>query len=328
MNRGELDLALRFDQDLLCLSRQRNDSAGLVLGHQSLGRNLLFSGRFALSRLHLEEALALYDPISHRGLAHQMGTSPQVASQAFLANVLFCLGYPDRAAARTNAAIAEARRLAHPPSLALSLSIGSRVLSLVGDNSALDRAAGELILVVTEQHFPYWRALGAAFRGWVRVKSGDLAEGIWLLRSSSAAYRATGSEAWAPHVISLLAEACAIGGQLEEALSLLDEALHITERTRKGWFAAELNRHKGQILLRLGLHGTAEEIYRKALRVAEEQEASLWELRAATSLAELHLHQGRRIEARDLLIPIYNRFTEGFDTPDLKQAKTLLSALG
>ena len=196
MNRGELDLALRFDEDLLRLSGQRNDSAGLVLGHQSFGRNLLFSGRFASSRSHLEEALALYDPISHRRLAYQMGTSPYVASQAFLGHVLFCLGHPDRALARSNQAIADARRLAHPPSLALSLSIGSRLLSLVGDTAALDQRAGELIAVAIEQDFPYWRALGLAFRGWVAVKTGDLSEGISLLRNSSAAYRATGSEAW------------------------------------------------------------------------------------------------------------------------------------
>jgi class 3 adenylate cyclase/predicted ATPase len=327
MNRGELDRALRFDQDLLRLSRQRNDSAGLVLGHQSFGRNLLFAGRFALARSHLQEALGLYDPVSHQGLAQQMGTSPQVASQAFLANVLFCLGYPDQAVTRTNAAIAEARALAHPPSLALSLSIGSRVLSLVGDSAALDQAAGELISLATERRFPYWHALGAAFRGWVRVTSGDLAEGISLLRSSSAAYRATGSEAWTPHIIALLAEACEIGGQLEEARSLLDEAIQITERTRECWFAAELYRHKGEILLRLGHRGTAEQTYRKALIIAQEQEATLWELRAASSLAELHLDQGCRIEARDLLTPIYNRFSEGFDTPDLKKAKTLIEGL-
>jgi predicted ATPase len=211
--------------------------------------------------------------------------------------------------------------------LALSLSIGSRLLSLVGDNPALDQAAGELIVVATEQRFPYWRALGAAFRGWVTVKTGDLAHGISVLRSSSAAYRATGSEAWTPHIIALLAEACKIAGQIEEALILFDEALQITERTGECWFAAELNRHKGQILLRQGRNGTAEKLYRKALSIAQEQEAKLWELRAATSLAQLRVDQGCRLEARDLLTPIYNRFTEGFDTPDLKEAKTLLEGL-
>jgi class 3 adenylate cyclase/predicted ATPase len=327
MNRGELDLALQFDQDLLRLSRQRNDSAGLVLSHQSIGRNLLFSGRFASSRSHLEDAAALYDPNFPRRLVHQSGTSPQVASQAFLGNVLFCLGYPEQALARSNASIADARSLAHPPSLALALSIGSRLLALVGDNAALDERASELIAVAIEQGFPYWRALGTAYRGWVTVKNGDVAEGISLLQNGSAAYRATGSEAWVPQIIALLAGACQIAGQVEEALILLEEASGIVAITGERWFAADLNRRKGQLLLRQGNAVTAEELYHKALSTAKEQEAKLWELRAAASLARLRRDQGRRTEARDLLAPVYGWFTEGFQTQDLKEAKALLDEL-
>jgi predicted ATPase len=136
MYRGELDLALRFDEDLLRLSRQRNDAAGLVLGHESSGRNLMLAGRFASSRSHLEEALALYDPTSHRSLVHQ-----SVASKAFLGNVFHCLGYPDQALAWSVAAIADARRLVHPHSLAISLATGARLLWLVGDNATLGERA-------------------------------------------------------------------------------------------------------------------------------------------------------------------------------------------
>ena len=183
--RGEFDLAQRLDEDLLRLSRQRNDSAGLVLGHYSSGRNLMFAGRFASSRSHLEEVLALYDPISHRSLVHQAGIHPQVDSQAYLGIVLFCLGFPDQALARTNAAIAEARRLAHPPSLAVSLAIGAMLLSLVGDDAVLGEWADQLVALATEQGFPYWRAQGAIYRGWVKVRNGDVAEGMSLLRSGS-----------------------------------------------------------------------------------------------------------------------------------------------
>jgi predicted ATPase len=327
MNRGELDLALRFDEDLLRLSRKRRDSAGLFLSHQSFGRNLLYSGRFALSRSHLEQAVALYDPNFPRRLVHQSGTSPQVASQAFLGNVLFCLGYPDRAVARCNASIADARSLAHPPSLALSLSIGSRLLSLVGDNAALNERAGELIAVAIEQGFPYWRALGTAYRGWVKVKNGDVTEGISLLRMGSAAYGATGSEAWMPQIITLVAEASEIAGQTEEALTLLEEASQMIERTGERWFAAEPYRRKGELLLGRGHCRAAVTLYRKALDIAREQQAKLWELRAAVSLAQLRRDQGRRAEARDLLAPVYEWFTEGFDTQDLKEAKALLQEL-
>ena len=130
-----------------------------------------------------------------------------------------------------------------------------------------------------------------------------------------------------PHFIALLARACEIAGQVEEALALLDDALQIVERTGERWFAAELNRHKGRLLLRQGHSGAAEKLYRKALSIAVEQEAKLWELRTAVSLARLRRDQGRRAEARDLLAPVYNWFTEGFGTPDLKQAKALLDEL-
>ena len=118
--RGELCLAQRLDEDLLRLSRQRNDPASLVLGHLSSGRNLMLAGSFAPSRSHLEEAFALYDQISDGSLVHQVGYHLQVLSQAWLGLVLFCLGFPHQALARASGAIKEAQELAHPPSLAVT----------------------------------------------------------------------------------------------------------------------------------------------------------------------------------------------------------------
>jgi class 3 adenylate cyclase/predicted ATPase len=328
MGRGELDLARRLDEDLLRLSRERNDSAGLVLGHLSSGRNLMLAGRFGSSRSHLEEAIAHYDPNSHRSLSHQEANYPRVTSQAYSAIVLFCLGFPDQALARSSAAIAEALRLAHPPSLALSLSLGTLPLALVGDNLALDERAAQLIKVTTEQGFPVWRAVGTVHRGWVMVGNGDVAEGISLLRSGSVAYRATGTEMWTTHFLVLQARAFEVAGQNEDALTMLDEALQIVERTGGRWLAAELERLKGQQLLLQGHTEAAERLYRDALSIAREQEAKLWELRAAASLARLSRDEGRRSEAYDLLAPVYGWFTEGFDTTDLKEAKVLLEELG
>ena len=125
----------------------------------------------------------------------------------------------------------------------------------------------------------------------------------------------------------LLGRASEIAGQIEEALTLLDDALRIVERTGERWLAAELNRHKGQLLLQQGHSGAGEELYRRALSIAEQQGAKFWELRAAASLARLRRDQGRHVEARDLLAPVYNWFTEGFATPDLKEAKALLDEL-
>jgi predicted ATPase len=318
---------MRLEEDLLRLSRQRNDSGGLVLGHQSYGSSQLFVGKFTLSRSNLEAGLRLYDPISHHSLAHQTGSNPQVVAKGCLGIVLLCLGFPDQGLALSAAAIDESSRLAHPPSLASSLMLGAIPLSLVGDNGTLDKRANEMIAVATEQGFPWWRAQGTIYRGWVKANNGDVAEGLSLLRSGSAAYRATGAEAWMPHFLALLARACKIAGQTEEGLALLDDALQIAGRTGERWLASELNRHKDRLLLRQGHFEAAEEHYRKALGIAVEQEAKLWELRAAVSLARLRRDQGLRAEARDLLAPVYSWFTEGLDTPDLKQAKALLDEL-
>ena len=207
------------------------------------------------------------------------------------------------------------------------MAAATRLLSLGGDNAALDERACEFVAVTTEHGFPYWRATGTMFRGWVMVKNGNVAEGISLLHSGLTAYRATGAQRWVPHHIALLAGAHEIAGQIDEALAQLDDALRIVGTTGERWFEAEIYRQKGRLLLRQGHTDAAEELYRTALGIAREQQAKLWELRAAASLARLLRDQGRPTEACDLLAPVYGWFTEGLDTPDLKQARALLEAL-
>ena len=169
--------------------------------------------------------------------------------------------------------------------------------------------------------------MGTIFRGWAGAKNGNLNEGISLLRNGSVAYRAIGTELWTSHHIALLAGAYEITGQVEEGLALLDEAFEIVESTGERWQVAELYRYKGRLLQRQGHTGAAEELYRKALNITAEQEAKMWELRAAVSLARLRRDQGRPAEACNLLAPVYDWFTEGFDTPNLKEAKGLLDQL-
>ena len=113
----------------------------------------------------------------------------------------------------------------------MSLSIGARLVSLVGDDAALNERADQLDAVATERGFLYWSTLGTIYRGWVKVKNGDVTEGLSLLRRGSSAYRATEAEAWLPYHVALLGRACEIAGHIEEAATLLDDALGIVERT-------------------------------------------------------------------------------------------------
>jgi predicted ATPase len=196
------------------------------------------------------------------------------------------------------------------------LAIGARLLSLVGEDAALGERAAQLVSVATEQGFPHWRAQGTIYRAWLKVKNGDAMEGKSLLRSGLTAYCASGAELYVPHYIDLLAAACEIAGQVEESLALLGDALRIVERTGERRFAAELNRHKGQLLLRQGHSKAGEELYYTALGIAQEQEAKLWELRAALSLARLHRDQSRYAEARDLLAP-YTAGSRRASTPPI-----------
>jgi predicted ATPase len=270
---------------------------------------------------------ARHDPIVDRSLVHQAGFHPLVLVQAHLGFVLSCLGYSDQAEASITAAIVDARTLTHQPSLALALSWGIG-LSLIQEDAIPGARVFELVSVAAEQGFPYWRAYGTIYQGWFMVANGDLVKGIPLLRAGLAAYRSTGAALLTSHHTALLGRACEIAGQVEEASALFDEALRIVEKTGERWFAAKLNRLKGQLLLRQGQSEAAEDLYHEALGIARKQEAKLWELRASVSLARLRRDQGRRIEARALLAPIYDCFTEGFDKPDLKDAKALLDELG
>jgi len=287
----------------------------------------MYAGKFGVSRTHLEAVLACYDPLAERSLLHQAGFHPNGNALACLGVVLLALGYPEQALARSKGSVAEARRLAHPSSLASVLAFGAVSFALVGDDAVLGEWADQLVALASEQGLPFWGAIGTSYRGWVKVRKGEVSEGISLLRTGTAAFRGTGAELFAPYPVSLLASACQIAGQIEESLTVLDEALQMVEKTGERWFAAELYRHKGELLLSQGHDKAAEELYRKALSIAAEQGAKLWELRAARNLARLRRGQGRHSEARDLLAPVYGWFTEGFDTADLQEAKALLDAL-
>jgi predicted ATPase len=242
-----------------------------------------------------------------------------------LAWTLLFLGYPEQATARSREACALARDLSHPSTLALSLFFESALAQFRRDQpTEVGRTAETLVAFAGEQHLPFWSAAGRVLQGWALTEEETgREEGIAHIRHALADYQATGGALYRPYFLALLAEVCAKAGQVEEASSLLADALAGAERVGERWYQAELHRREGELLARSDAD-RAEVCFRRALILAERQGARVWQLRAATSLARLWWRQGRRLEAHELLAPVYGWFTEGFDALDLIKAKRLL----
>jgi predicted ATPase len=185
----------------------------------------------------------------------------------------------------------------------------------------------ELRAIAGKYDFSYFFAIGDIMRGWGLGTGGRSSEGIPLLLQGLTALRATGCNVILPFYLTMLAEVYGKAAQPQEGLDRLADAVSLVGTTQERWAEAEIHRVRGTLLLSLHAGAVAEDSYHQALAVARRQSAKFWELRAASSLARLWRDQGKRTEARDLLAPIYNWFTEGFDTTDLKEAKALLEQL-
>jgi len=222
-----------------------------------------------------------------------------------------------------------AHELSHPYSLAWAQWWVAFVLQLRRDVPAVHEHAEAAVTLATAQGFPQWVAQGTILRGWALAMQGQGEAGLAQVRQGIAAVRTTGGALFDPYYSALLAEVCDHLGHPEEGLQALDEARALVEQHEERWWEAEISRLQGVLLLRQA--GTpqaeAEAWLHRALDVARRQEAKALELRAAMSLSRLWQQQGKGVEAHALLAPVYRWFTEGFDTADLQEAKTLLAAL-
>ena len=327
--RGELPTGLALAEEFLDLAERKEDSLLLSLAHFSTGVLRLYLGDLAAARLDLKEALALYDPEHDPFKAPRYRFDMGCHASARLGLVLWHEGFPDEALRHSQEAIAAARAGSHPLSEALALSHAAKVHQLRGEaRPCLERAEATLTLA-TEQVLPFYVARAEVLVGWARVKTDEAKEGLPRLRAGLDGYRAIGAKFEMPHWLALLAEACLAAGRIEEGLSAVREALAEVEETAARCYEAELNRLRGELQLAAEEpdESRAEYSFRKAIGIAGAQGAKSFELRAAASLARLLARQGRRGEARGLLAPVYAWFTEGFDTADLKKAKTLLDKL-
>jgi class 3 adenylate cyclase/predicted ATPase len=327
--RGELAVAHEAARELLEAAKGRGDPAARLTGHRIVGSALYHLGRLAESRAHLEEGLALYDPGRDRGSALVYALDTRVVCLFWLVHVLLAQGYPEQARARMEEALAYARELAHPYTLAYALSVACIYHGRHRPGPEAREAADALVALAAEQGFPLPAAVGSVADGWALTHEGSDEEAIGHMRQGLADYRVTGAELWVPDFLSLLAQAYGRAGRPTAGLELLAEALDRAEANGGGWLEAELHRLRGELLLARSDRDpvAAGAAFQRALMVARDQSARLWELRAATSLARLWLAQGRCVEARDLLAPVYGWFTEGFHMPDLQEARALLDAL-
>jgi predicted ATPase len=315
-------------EQLLALAQHAQDVAQLLQAHMALAITSFSLGELAATREHTEQGVTLYDPSRHGSHTHLYGQDPKVVCLAFGAVALWLLGYPDQAAARSHRAVALGGQLGHPTTYALALYFAAMLLQYCRQAPAVQQCAAATTAIAIEHGLSLWRANGLIMGGWALVEQGAWASGIAQLRRAVTDWVATGAETHRTYFLGLLAESLAKAGQIEEGLGVLTEALSLMHGTGTLFHAAELHRLRGELLLRqepaeIRCH-EAEACFRRALTVARRQRAKSLELRAAMSLSRLYRQQGRPAQARPLLAEAYGWFREGFDTPDLKEAKALL----
>jgi class 3 adenylate cyclase/predicted ATPase len=327
--RGKIRTGREVAEQLLTVAERLRELETLGYAHHAMGNTLFWLAELSAARMHLGKGIALYQPEWSRSLAFRFGFNCASTCHFFLGRVLWHLGYPDQAVTSAEQAVAIAEAVSHPVSRASALNWAAALHQLRGDVGRAREVAEIGLAITTEEKIPFFRAHAVMLRGWALVEEGQGEEGIAQLREGYAAYCATGAEIECSHWLALLAEAYRDTGRPAEGLRLIAEALDYVGQTDIVYYEAELYRLDGELQLRLdaGDEQRAESSFRRALEIARHQQAKAWELRAATSLARLWGEQGRRSEALELLAPVYGWFTEGFDTADLKRAKTFLDEL-
>ncbi len=324
------DLLREQSAEFLALAEKQGTTTPLMLGHRGAGTVLTWTGDFAAGRAHLDRANDLYDPAAHRSLSIRFGHDVRVAILGHRSIVLWLLGYREAALADTRQALDDAREIAQAATLMSTLCYAGLTYAFCGNYSAATSVVDELAALADEKHALFWKVVGMMGRGQIFALTGRASDAVNMIASGMAASRSTGSKAFAPAFLSYLATAYAELDQFDDARRCIGEAITAVETTKERIWEAEVHRVAGEIALSSADRdvGKAEAHFRRALAVARKQQAKSWELRAAMSMARLWRDRGRRDEARDLLAPVYGWFTEGFDTLDLKEAKTLLDALG
>jgi tetratricopeptide (TPR) repeat protein len=326
--RGENIAAREVAQRCLALAQEHAQPGMSALGHRFMGQILWMMGAFTDSRVHLERTLELCAANRETITSYRrFGADDEVSALSALSRTLLLLGYPQQAAAAVGRALARARSLGLAFTTALALDAEALLGALGADPKHALVCADEAVAHSIEHSFAEYEQRARVIQGALSAQSGNPRRGIEIMRSAMAAMEHTDSLSRRTLYLGHCAQAHARLGEAELALGLLEEARQIADKTNEGFFEAELYRLRGVILQTLGRKGEAEASLRRAMTIAQQQQARWWELRAATSLAEHWREEGKYLDAHSVLQPVYGWFAEDFDTSALQEAKALLGEL-
>jgi predicted ATPase len=326
-HRTELALAQRF----CSLAANQMDPANMRVGERMMGTSLHYLGDPVNARLHIERMLARSTPSIDRVRLYRFQFDQLSAARCIYAHILWLQGFPDQAVRTSQMSVDGARASDHALSLCNALAQAACPIALfVGDLAAAEHSVAMLIEHSERHSLTVWQIWGRCWKGVLLIRRGEVVTGLPLLRAALDELRGTGYVLRYTGFLGVFAEGLGGAGQAAEGLTTIEEALARSEHGEGRWCTAELLRIKGELLRLQGAPNAAaaaEDHFRQALDWARRQGALSWELRAATSLARLLRDQGRSADETALLQPVYDRFTQGFDTADLKAAKGLLDAL-
>jgi len=288
-------------------------------------------GDLLTCRAHTDEVTRIYDPVKHRHIADEINHDPYTGAGVYRAQVTWMLGFPDRAVAECDAKDAHARSRGHVFDWGFALCAGADVFEYRGEPAAQRARIRECERLGRENSLTVlWQVMAPLRNGASLIRAGRAAEGVHLMQSGLAMREAGGGYGGSnPYLKALLAEGMAMEGDIPGALAVIESQIEQVERP--GWgercHYAEIRRLEGWLHELRGDAEAAEASYRLSLEWARVQQARSWELRTATSLAKMLQQQGRATEARALLAPVYEWFTEGFETRDLRQAREVMESL-
>ena len=330
LNLGVLPTARELGEQLSWLAQRATVPTHRITAHAALGTTLFLLGDYVSARTPLEQGSTLTDLGAQRSAALSHSVAPGIVCLAYAALTLWCLGSPTQAVQRSQEALALAQDLSHPLSLVFAQFFAAMLHHHRREAPAVQTQAEALLTLATAQGFPFYVGCGMGLRGWALAVQGQGETSLAQTHQGMTAILATGNIISQPLCRVMCAEAAGHVGQVKDGLRLLAAARTGLEANGQGDLLAEVYRLQGEFLLRQATSDAAqaEACFQQALAVARRQQAKSWELRAAMSLSRLWQQQSKRTEAYDLLAPVYDWFTEGFDTADLQEARALLDELG